>query len=202
MNDGEKTRQPESLEELQLEKLKLETQDLKSKRKLAFKLIQLIPLFTILLAIGGLWWNIQQFSNNQKTQARNEQTSNEREFRKPFWSKQIDLYFEATSATAKIATLPDENPDRKKAVETFWQLYYGSLVTVEDEFVMKAKVAFGKCLDEIDEECESPSVKSNKLKALSLELANSCRNSIGKSWNIELNNLYMQEMQKNTKPLP
>ena len=201
MDNSELTKQPESIDELQIEKLKLEIQELKNKGKIGYKLIQLIPLFTILVAIGGLWWNVQQFNNNQVTQARNEKTTNEREFRKPFWSKQIDLYFEATNTAATIATLPDENPDRKKAEEKFWQLFYGPLVSVEDESVMKAKVAFGRCLDEIDIECESLPVKSSKLKTLSLELANSCRDSIGKSWNIELNNLYKQDIQK-PNPLP
>jgi hypothetical protein len=194
MNDSESIKtEPHSLEGLQKEKLKLEIRDLKHKKTLEYKVVQLLPLFTIVIAIGGLWWNIRQFNIAQIVQARNEKASSEREFRKPFWSKQIELYFDATSTAAMIATLPEDSQDRKKATERFWQLYYGPLVSVEDESVMKAKVAFGKCLDEIDIECESPSVRANKLKALSLDLANSCRSSVGKNWDVELNNLYMQE---------
>lgn len=201
MNHTETTEQSQSLEELQLAKLKLEIQELRNKSTVGYKVVQLIPLFTILLAIGGLGWNIRQFNATQNAQELNEQASNEREFRKPLWSKEIELYFDATSTAAAIATLPEDSPDRKKAVERFWQLYHGPLVSVEDESVMKAKVAFGKCLDEIDIECETPSVKSNKLKTLSLNLANSCRSSIAQSWKVDLQNLYMQEDQK-PAPLP
>lgn len=204
------------MDELQEEKLRLEIQELKNKSSLGYKFIQFIPLLTILVAIGGLWWNIKQFTNSQQAQAKQfadsqeaqakrDESSREREFRKPFWDKQINLYFEATNATATIATLPAGNPERKKAEDKFWQLYYGSLVSVEDDAVMKAKVAYGNCLglgvgDETDEKCKSEPSKTYRLRKLSLELANSCRESIGKSWTIELNNLYLQDMKP--KPLP
>ena len=184
-----------SLEELQFEKLELEIQELRNRRTLKYKIVQLIPLLTILVALGGLWWNIQQFRTTQQTQVRNEQEANEREFRKPYWNKQIELYFDATTTAATIATLPEGDPDREKAVRKFRNLYNGPLVSVEDESVMKAKVAFGKCLDEVDLECEnSPLAKSSKLKLLSLALANSCRTSLGTTWNVKLDDLYKQDV--------
>jgi hypothetical protein len=200
MSAEETIEQSDLLNKVQLEKLKLEIEELKNKKRLGFKLLQLMPLLTILVAIGGLWWNVRQFTNSQDAQAKRDEAAKEREFRKPFWEKQINTYFEASNVAAIIATLPAGNIDRKKAEERFRQLYYGSLVLVEEEEVMKAKVKFRNCLDELDEECTSEPSKTFRLQTLSLGLANKCRASIGTSWTVDLKNLYLQDEKQQRLP--
>ena len=206
------------LGDAQLKKMELEIDELQRKKTWQYKLTQFIPLITALVAVGGLLLNTQQFlavqeaqlqkekdakvqeEKQQKDIAEREAAAKEREFRKPFWDKQINTYFEASNVAATIATLPATNIERRKAEERFKQLYFGSLVLVEDEDVMKAKVAFRNCLEELDEECTSEPSKTFRLQTLSLGLANKCRASIGTSWTIDLKNLYLQDEKQ--KPLP
>lgn len=202
----------------QLKKLELEIEELERKKTWQYKLSQYIPLITALVAVGGLLLNTQQFLSAQKAQSEKEEKvkiqeekqqketsereaeAKEREFRKPFWEKQINTYFEAANVAAVIATLPAGNIDRKKAEERFRQLYFGPLVLVEDEEVMKAKVSLYNCLDELDEECTSEPSKTFRLQTLSLGLANKCRASIGTSWTVDLKNLYLQNEKQERLP--
>jgi hypothetical protein len=119
----------------------------------------------------------------------------EKEFRKPFWEKQIDVYFEVSKAAATIATLDETNTEKKKETEDeFWKLYWGQVVLVEDKPVKDAMQRFSQCLKGEDEYCRSDDeLKKEELQKLSLELANSCRSSISNSWDIDLKNLYIQE---------
>ena len=118
----------------------------------------------------------------------------ENEYKKPLWEKQLNYYLEATRAAASIAVLLNEETDTSK-VEwqkervRFWQLYYGELVVVEDPEVSKAMVAFGKCLRQYElSQCDQKT-----LKQLSLDLAQACRTSVGKSWKEPLGKLDREE---------
>jgi hypothetical protein len=81
--------------------------------------------FKMAAGIGVLvaaWWAVHSYNETA-----------EREARKEFWGKQIALYFEATEATSEIATLPSGDPNRQKATDRFWSLYFGQLRVVEDD---------------------------------------------------------------------
>lgn len=104
----------------------------------------------------------------------------ENQFRKPLWEKQIALYFDATSAAATLASSSDPQT-LQDAENHFWVLYYGPLALVEDKDVESAMVRFAECLRN---NCEK-----GELKGLSLRLARVCRESISKSWSIELDDL-------------
>lgn len=206
------------IEEAQLTKLNLEIEDLQRKRSWAHWLLQFLPLLAILVAAGGLWLSASQFFAAQETRAQSEATarataeqqrketserdtaSRENEFRKPFWDKQLALYFEATNVASTIATLPSADPERKDAEKRFWQLYWGPLVAVEDEGVKVAKLHFRNCLKGYDVKCLSEPGRTDQLQSLSLALANSCRASISKSWKVELDNLYMQDVKRTDLP--
>jgi len=216
MSTEQVTKEP--LADAQLKKVELEIEELRRKKTWGFKFTQSIPLITALVAVGGLLLNTQQFLSAQKAQLERDRTAKaqeekqqmenlereaatkEREFRKPFWEKQINTYFEASDVASTIATLPAGNTQRKRAEERFMQLYYGPLVLVEDEEVMKAKVNLRNCIDGLDEECTEEPSKTFRLQTLSLALANKCRASIGISWTIDLKNLYLQDERQ--RPLP
>jgi hypothetical protein len=69
-----------------------------------------------------------------------------REAQKPFWEKQLQTCFEASTAAATIATSRDKEAV-SKAVDDFWRLYWGPLAIVEAREVAGAMVAFGTCLE-------------------------------------------------------
>lgn len=120
--------------------------------------------------------------------------TSKKEFRKPYWEKQIELYLEATATAATLATIK-AGEKREEALNKFWQLYFGPLAMVEDESVEGAMVRFGEGL--IDYEEDKCSIETLRMK--SLALAHACRESLGKSWKIDLAKL---EGKYNEKVLP
>ena len=57
----------------------------------------------------------------------------EKEFRRPFWDHQVDLYFKAAETAGKIASLPSAERGKPANSQEFWNLYFGPLVVVEDD---------------------------------------------------------------------
>jgi hypothetical protein len=55
-----------------------------------------------------------------------------REFKKPLQQKQLELYQEASSVVAKLATLEPSSDDWKKSKNDFYRLYYGPMAMLED----------------------------------------------------------------------
>jgi len=103
-----------------------------------------------------------------------------REARKPFLERQQALYFEATSAASKLATL-DRGAERDAAHKRFYHLFWGELSMVEDELVESAMVRFRNTL----EIYESGQTDKSELELMSLELAHSCRDSLARGWGYE-----------------
>lgn len=180
------------ISEAQLEKLKLEIEELKRKSNLQQKIISFLPLLTIIIAVGGLWYNFYQFSRSQESQTTRENNSRLDDFQKPFYQKQLELYFEATNYASVIATLPPNSEERKKAEIKFKQLGTGSLYIVEDKLFEVAKLRFDDCVSGRITECEEEPRKSIELKSLSLELARTAKESTIESWKINSRNLNNQ----------
>jgi hypothetical protein len=228
----------------ELQKLLLEIEGLKGRNSWEAKVGRFLPIITALVAIGGFWFTLHQFSMQQEDREnvraaeqekagkdreereilrdreqrdrneRREQRDKERyedqklreidrdlamanemtksndaremEFRRPFWEKQINLYFEASSAVSVMANSTDIS-EKRKAEEKFWQLFYGPLVIVEDANVEKAMIAISTHLN--DCRADPDSCQDYRLKNLSLSLASTCKESIGRSWKIKLEQL-------------
>lgn len=110
-----------------------------------------------------------------------------REFIKPVREAQLKLYQEASSAAAQIATLQQGSPDWIKARQEFLRLYYGPLAIVESFdhatdsrerlTVEHAMIIFKSCLDD-EKQCNELGAN---LYDLSLALAHSCRESLGRA---------------------
>jgi len=110
------------------------------------------------------------------------------DLQKPYWEKQLELYFAAAEAAASIATSTDQD-ERARSERRFWQLYCGQLAVLEDELnqddsreIEGAMVRFGKCLKastclSVPEPCDT--VELNKR---SLGLAYAIRKSVSKTW--------------------
>jgi len=125
-----------------------------------------------IIAISGFLFGVWKFAEES-----------ERGFRKPYWEKSISLYFEATSATATIASTTDET-ERSAAINDFWRLYWGPLVLVEDNQVSAEMIKYGNCLKN---DC-SPA----DLKRLSFSLAKAARQSLAETWNVRLDELVVK----------
>lgn len=138
--------------ELEVEKLSL---DVASKRRLQrYELVlRLMPSLTIMVTVLGFGFSVWQYSSEQakgreaaERQAIREAEASQREFMKPLLDKQQELYFEAATAAAMIASSSDPT-ERKQAETKFWTLYWGPLVMVESTDVSGAMKAFGRCIN-------------------------------------------------------
>lgn len=141
-----------------------------------FHATKITDWFTLILAGVGLWFGLRQYRDTTR-----------REFLEPIRRAQLDLYQQASSAAAKLATLPSRSLEWKKASDDFWRLYYGPLAIVEnyrsessednaDPTVEEAMVAFGNCL------MDQKRLGSDDMLNLSLGLAHTCRVSLGATW--------------------
>jgi hypothetical protein len=131
---------------------------------------------TIIVAVLGLTFGLLQYVKSSRD-----------EFLRPIREAQLNLYQEASSVAAKLATLPPDGAEWKAAYYDFLRLYYGPLAIVEnyrhqpssdnaDPTVENAMIAFKTCLD--DPSC----IGSNDMRNLSLGLAHTCRVSLGATW--------------------
>jgi hypothetical protein len=69
-----------------------------------------------------------------------------RQFQRPLWDQQVNLYFETTRTTAKLASL-DPGPEWQAAANEFWVMYFGPLSIVENQGVEQAMVDFSSALE-------------------------------------------------------
>ena len=152
------------LERLQLEneKLKLEIDSLKSRLD---RIAKLLPYGGFVIAVTGVFIGIWQYKEQQRldreqrtTQSARQAEDARREFMKPLQEQLLKLSMEASSAAATLATTKNTN-ERANAVNTFWRLYQGPLIMVEDKQLSAAMVRFGHCLDG-SEQCDKTTMES------------------------------------------
>jgi hypothetical protein len=175
------------------QKLRLEIAEIEKSQRGINKIGKFTSVFTTLIAVAGLV--IGQFQNlqQQKERARaldiereKERALREQESKKPFWQKQVDLYFDASNAVSTLINSTDA-VKRQQAEDRFWQLFYGELVIVEDQNVERAMIDISSYLIQCRQ--SPPRCEDYKLKNLALALSSSCRQSIGESWKLGLEGL-------------
>jgi len=129
------------------------------------------------------------------------------EFLKPIREAQLDLYEQASTAAARLSTLPRDGDGWKGARDDFLKLYYGPLAMVEDYrhglsddsetvTVEQAMIAFKMCLD------EPGCIGSSEMKDLSLGGAHNIRVKLGSYWGFkaaQLSGKYQDVIQKYLK---
>jgi hypothetical protein len=113
------------------QKLRLEIAEIEKSRTGLNKVIKYTSVFTTLIAVAGLIIGQFQIFQQQKERERaivrekeRESALREQESKKPFWQKQIDLYFDASNAVSTRAN-SNEPVKRRAAEDRFWQLFYG-----------------------------------------------------------------------------
>jgi hypothetical protein len=93
--------------QLEIENLKLDIDSKFHLRKFGV-LLQLLPLFTVLVAVFGGVFSLWQYWSQQKQHQQELSDIAQREFMKPLLEKQLNLYVEASAAAATIASTSDE----------------------------------------------------------------------------------------------
>ncbi len=168
--------------ELEVEKLALDVASARRVRRFDL-LLRLLPSLTIMVTVLGFGFSVWQYTSEQakdraaaERQAIREAEASQREFMKPLLNKQQELYFEAATAAAVIASSPDAG-ERAQAERKFWTLYWGPLVMVESTDVSGAMKAFGRCISGEDK-CSGSDTQNR-----SLALASTLEASILKTWN-------------------
>jgi hypothetical protein len=169
--DEMKAAQYEKLK-FEVEKLKVEIENLRSKWNRATKYV---PLITLLIAVGSFWFGFYQvFSEYQRARE-----LSEKEFRRKFYEKQMEVYFKLSETAAKLSTIEDPN-QIQPLHQNFMELYYGDLNVVQDKQVEDAAEQFKKSLNEF----MSKQGSREKLQEDARNLAKACRNSFRDVWNI------------------
>lgn len=185
----------EALTRAQLHKLHLETQTLEQTLNKTSsrdgKIIRYIPIITVLLAVAGFLFGIYQFNNQQKEQARQQEEQSkrdyqarEKEFKKVLWEKQLALYLDISKTTAQVAAASDE-AERKKLYKELSSHFHGDLIVVADREVMESVLEF----DQLYEAFLSDPSRQEGLLASARKLARACRNSLIKTFNVQLGDL-------------
>jgi hypothetical protein len=179
----------------QLYKLRLETEALErttnKKSTRHDKVIQYIPIITALLAVAGFLFGIYQFNQHQIEQGRQQEEQSkrdyqarEKEFKKVLWEKQLALYVDISKSTAQVAATSDE-AERKRLYRELSSHFNGDLIVVADRDVMESVLEF----DQLYEAFLSDPGRQEDLLASARKLARACRNSLIKTFNVQLGDL-------------
>jgi hypothetical protein len=180
--------------QVQVQKLTLEVEALRSATFWDKVIGRYLPLLTAVLAVSGFWFGVIQYYGH-RTETELQQAAAEgkraeelrREAAKPFWDSQLQLYLRASEAAATVAVSSD--PDAVSRVESqFWILYWGPLAIVEDvgtelrptAEVEAAMVQVGSYLREHPKDRHRAT-----LQQYSLDLAHAMRHSVGPSFNLK-----------------
>lgn len=163
--------------ELELEKLRLEIEELKQSQAWNRRVGTILPVLSALIPALALLIAFEQFSEQQMAQTRANQAASERAFMQPVLGRQMNLYFEVSAAAATLASSRDQQ-ERANALDTFLRLYWGPLVMIESPDVSLAMKKFRACL-EFPKGCPS-----GGLEGLSLALASSLQSDFFASWKL------------------
>jgi len=160
--------------------------------------IQTKDAVTILIALATVVAGLLQYRSSSRN-----------EFLKPIRENQLKLYVDASSAAARIATVPVDDPEWMNAKLDFLRLYWGPLAMAEDYqhdlkpgekprlTVERAMIAFKRWLD------NPGCVGSSEMYNLSLALAHTCRTSLGSTWGFDVPQLrgdYQDLIEKYSGP--
>jgi hypothetical protein len=126
-----------------------------------------------IVTLGGLALGVM----NYLATVRKDVETRNLEARKTYLTRQLDLYTDATRSAAKIATLTADSPEYARALNRFWELYWGELSMVESREVEGAMKQMGDCLNGNCSGCPH-------LRRCSLDLAHACRRSLAESWGV------------------
>lgn len=108
----------------------------------------------------------------------------ERDFKKRYWEKQLELYSEVSQSASRLATTQN-NDERQKERLHLYSLYHGPLIMVVDDNAAAALKRFVQ----LSIEYENDPGLQVKVQAGSRELAHALRRSLVETKDIRLSEL-------------
>lgn len=161
------------LQAAQLEKLRLEIEDLRRNKPWSGRLTDWVPIITALIAVAGFLLGIVQTNK-----------AREKEFKKVFWERQLQTYGTASRLAAEMSTTSDHQK-RDVAYAQFQEIYHGEMVLVED---VEVKDAMKHFIEVFIDYRDDPGLQ-DEVEAAARALARKCRKSIAKTWDVDLQDL-------------
>jgi hypothetical protein len=137
-------------------------------KRRAFETVSITAIVAVVISVGTFTHSVVR-----------DWASALRDTKKPFFEKQLTLYFEAAEAAATLSNHEVESDSWRKARARFHELYWGPLGVVEDRRVAQAMVDFRSAL-------ERDPRQQQALRPLSLGLAHALRASIEEHWGVSL----------------
>jgi len=162
---------------------KMQEGNLDKQKSSYWSLENTVKSITALIAVLGFAYGIYQFLVQQ-----------ERQYRQKIYESQLEFYKDVIDLASQIAiTSPDsvDNNTSKKNSQKFDEYYYGKMTFFEDTAVEKAMKDFKDIKDGYTV-FHRPSVKIRDVQMGCLKLGYACRNSLQKTWGLQL-----QELKRN-----
>src|SRR5205085_9320974 len=136
--------------------IQVEVENVTSSNKWENRITRYIPVLTILIAVTSFWFGIYQFRQQQNFEIQRlrddfqgKRDISEKEFRREFYKKQMEIFFDISKTAAQISTI--ENPDEtQKLHQHFLELINGNLGVVQNRQVMDAANQFKEAFNRKD----------------------------------------------------
>jgi hypothetical protein len=127
---------------------------------------------TIMGAVVGFLWNVSSALQTRAIDAR-----------RPFLNLQLNLYQEAASTAANLATSTDP-AELRRAEARFWQLYWGELAMVENGGFKPRHGGVEGAMVRFGHQLRADSANRSALQQQSLCLSHTLRDSLAESWGV------------------
>lgn len=134
---------------------------------------EIVALLGVLGAVVSFAWGIFVWQGQAILTAETRRI----EATKPFLERQLKLYTEVSQVVAILATA-EEPGETLRARKRFLELYWGELALVENNDVAEAMVKVKAAMER--------GAGTEELQSLSLILAHACRNSLARSWSVDI----------------
>jgi hypothetical protein len=187
----------------EINKLKSEISDATWNRKFGRYASLISPFVTAALTLLGIYYGAWQFNkslSNDRDKIQQQQIHDrevqlrqlnydrelkrqerEHDFLKTFALSQSTTYFTLCQAAGTIAAYSPNDPRSNSSLLKFIQLYRGDAHIVADDAVVNAMDQFQGCMNGNNATCRNPTDQINRLRDLSLKLADACRSSMART---------------------
>jgi hypothetical protein len=163
--------------QLEIEKLRVELQTLRSANRPWSLIARNVTVFTAILTAVSVGIGLFQFNRQQQATARREEAGRAEELRKTYWQEQKRAYDQAANAAASIASA-SALKEVPAEVRQFWALYWGGMSLIESPEVERAMIDFGNLLSA----WERSGTKPDEVKNISYRVAHCMKQSLAKTW--------------------